>query len=582
MEIPKTEYPRPQFVRDGWRCLNGEWSFEFDYGNSGEERGYFSPTTVFSRKILVPFAPESSLSGINNKDFCLSVWYSRNVEISEEQLNGRVILHFEAVDYECTAAVNGTIAGSHKGGYTPFSFDITGCLKAGNNTITVRARDDTRSGLQPVGKQSRTFYSQVCDYTRTTGIWQTVWLEFVPREYLLSVQVNPDVNSSCAFFKSKVMGGGTGLTCNTVISYKGQEVARKEVPLCNSSVEYGIPIRDIHLWDVAKPELYDVVYELKRRDVVLDRVGSYFGFRCIEWENGHSVRLNGRPVYQRLVLDQGFYPDGIYTAPSDEALKKDIELALSLGFNGARLHQKVFEERYLYWADQLGFLTWGEYGNWGLDISQSGGLAVFLPEWMEAVKRDINHPCIIGWCPFNETLDPSGKRQDDRVLSVTYQVTKAMDSTRPVIDTSGYFHVVTDIYDVHDYEQAVPVFQERYAAITADAVYDPYSKRQSYAGQPYFVSEYGGAWWNSRKDGDSWGYGDTPQSEKEWEDRYVGLTSALMDNPNICAFCYTQLYDVEQEKNGLFTYERSPKFSPSVYDAVRKTNAQKAAIEREE
>lgn len=311
---------------------------------------------------------------------------------------------------------------------------------------------------------------------------------------------------------------------------------------------------------------------------MIDAVQSYFGFRTVELRD-HAIWLNGRPVFQRLVLDQGYYPDGIYTAPTDADLKRDIERSIALGFNGARLHQKVFEERFLYWADQLGYLVWGEQASWGLDLTTSEGLVHFLPEWLEVVERDCNHPSIVGWCPFNETWDQVHRRADKRVLEAVYLATKAADPTRPVIDTSGNYHARTDIYDVHDYEQDVNIFAARYGAVTRETVYEPYPDRQHYEGQPYFVSEYGGAWWApGRKKG--WGYGKAPESEAEFARRYESLTRALMENPNICALCYTQLYDVEQEQNGLYTYERAPKFSPGIYEQIRAANSAPAGNEK--
>lgn len=253
---------------------------------------------------------------------------------------------------------------------------------------------------------------------------------------------------------------------------------------------------------------------------------------------------------------------------------------MELGFNGARMHEKVFEPRYIYWADKLGYLVWGEHANWGLDISAAEGIENFLPEWIEAVNRDFNHPSIVGWCPFNETWDrEDGRRQNDRVLEIVYRVTKELDKTRPVIDTSGNYHVVTDIFDIHDYEQDVEKFAAKFEPMkNGGEKYVTYPKRQKYEGQPYFVSEYGGIQWNCGVDSDfGWGYGNRPKTEEEFIERYRGLTTALLENPYICAFCYTQLYDVEQEVNGLYTYDRKPKFDVRIF---REINMRPAAIEK--
>ena len=283
-------------------------------------------------------------------------------------------------------------------------------------------------------------------------------------------------------------------------------------------------------------------------------------------------------MFQRTILDQGFYPDGVYTAPSDEELIADIDRSMAMGFNGARLHEKVFEERFLYHADRKGYLVWGEYPNWGLDHSYSDAIYGILPEWLEEVDRDFNHPSIIGWCPFNETWDKDGRKQFDDLLALVYQATKSADPTRPCIDTSGNFHVVTDVYDLHDYTQDVEEFAKHYADITEEDglnFHSSFKNRQKYDRKlPFFLSEYGGIRWTEDQAG--WGYGQAPQSAEEFLTRLKGLTDVLLDNPNIMGLCYTQLTDVEQEQNGLYTYDRRPKFDPAVIYPIF---AKKAAIE---
>lgn len=576
---PRSEYPRPQFFRNAWQTLNGEWAFHIDHGKSGRDRGQSSPQARFDQKILIPFCPESKLSGVAHLDFMESVWYKRSVTLTQEQLAGRVLLHFGAVDYSCTIYVNGEACGTHQGGYSSFQFDITEHVHPGENTLTVHAVDHQRDGTQPHGKQCDHFESSGCSYTRTTGIWQSVWLEFVPTVYLQSVRLTADYRTGSVTLCPQVSSLPRPLSLRVSVSFKGEPCAYETFPLSACGAALSLHVDDVKCWDVLQPNLYDVTYELCDGAIVLDTVQSYFGFRTVELRE-HAIWLNGCPVFQRLVLDQGYYPDGVYTAPTDDALRRDIELSIALGFNGARLHQKVFEERFLYWADRLGYLVWGEQASWGLDITTSEGLLHFLPEWLEVLSRDFNHPCIIGWCPFNETWDQRHRRADKRVLEAVYLATKAADPTRPVIDTSGNYHARTDIYDVHDYEQDVKTFAARYNAVTREAIYETYPDRQQYEGQPYFVSEYGGAWWAPGQD-KGWGYGKAPESEAEFAQRYAGLTRALMDNPNICALCYTQLYDVEQEQNGLYTYERKPKFSQAIYEQIRAVNSAPAALERQ-
>ena len=566
---PRQEHPKPQMRRQNWQNLNGEWDFAFDFGCSGVERKFYERDGLY-RKIRVPFCPESELSGIGYKDFIPAAWYQRKVELTAAQRKGRVRLHFGAVDYGCRLWVNGREAGHHTGGYVSFCFDITDYVKDGENVLTLSVRDDLRDGRQCRGKQSGVFYSVGCDYTRTTGIWQTVWLEFVPEAYMKKVYYYPNIGEGTITIRALTEGEGV-LTAEAF--YEGVSCGRAETKVCAGNGILTIALSRLHLWEPGQGRLYDLKLSFGE-----DRVDSYFGMREIRIQ-GEKVLINGRSVFQRLVLDQGFYPDGIYTAPSDEALQRDIRLSMAAGFNGARLHQKIFEERFLYHCDRAGYLVWGEQGNWGLDYSRPDGLKCFLPEWMEALDRDFNHPAIVGWCPFNETWDYQGRRQDNDLLAIVYRMTKLFDTTRPCIDTSGNYHVVTDIYDMHDYEQDPKVFAASYREFAEGApLKDRYEDRQvPVPGIPVFISEYGGIKWDVEGClADSWGYGEGPKTEEEYIERYRGLTDALLDNPHMFGFCYTQLYDVEQEVNGLYTYDRKPKMDMEIF---RKINTRKAAIE---
>lgn len=581
-QIPRSEYPRPQLVREAWQCLNGTWEFEIDAGESGEARGL--PTAEhLGGKITVPFCPESRLSGVAHTDFMRCVWYAKDLNIPAAWKGKRILLHFGAVDYLATVWVNGKKVGTHAGGYTPFSFDITDFLNFEHDRVTLSAFDDVRSHNQPAGKQSDRYASYGCSYTRTTGIWQTVWMEAVEDLHIKGLRTTPDTAACAVTTECRFAGDPTGADLSVRVTFGGKEVGTATAKrITGNSVTITVPLSEEHLWDVGVGNLYDVEYILARGGKTVDRVTSYFGLRSVALV-GRTFRINGRVVFGRWVLDQGFYPDGIYTAPTDEDLKNDILKSMELGFNGARLHEKVFEPRFLWWADRLGYLCWGEQANWGLDITEAGAIANFLPEWLEAVERDYNHPSVIGWCPFNETWDFRGRQQADSVLAQVYRVTKALDATRPVIDTSGNFHVETDIFDVHDYEQDPAKFVTYYAQIDAGIVNDQCERsanhnrrnRQHYDGKsPVFVSEYGGIRWTTE---DGWGYGKGPETEEEFIARYKGLTDALLDNENIMAFCYTQLFDVEQEQNGLMTYGRKFKFDPAV---IRAINTRAAAIEK--
>lgn len=570
MVIPRSEHPNPQFMRENWLCLNGQWSFILDNKRVGKKKHFYNEEIEFGSNIIVPFCPQSKLSGVIHKDFIKGMWYQKKIVLTKEQLEGRVLIHFGAVDYRCEIYVNGNYSFSHKGGYVSFSGEITKHLREGENTLTVYVEDNERDALIPTGKQSEKSESYGCLYTRTTGIWQSVWLEFVPCEFIKKIKIYTDISTPSVTIITDLCGKGK-LTFD--ISYKGRNVGHTDTDGAYGEEAIIIPLAEKHLWEAGNGRLYDVEITFGK-----DKVKSYFGLRRVDID-GYKVLINGKSVFQRLILDQGFYPNGIYTAPTDAELMRDIQRSLNCGFNGARLHQKVFEPRFLYHADKMGYLVWGEYPNWGLDYSDPRSVFSVLPEWLEEVDRDFNHPSIIGWCPFNETWDYHGKKQDNEVLRTVYLATKAADSTRPCIDTSGNYHVQTDIYDLHDYDQNPVTFKERYLPFEEKGeLIDNHAKRQTYTkGLPVFISEYGGIKWSPDRN-DGWGYGNAPKTEAEFIERYKGLTDALLDNSKMFGFCYTQLTDVEQEQNGLYTYDRKPKFDVNILHAI---TSRKAKIEEE-
>ena len=581
-KMPRPEHPKPQFQRDNWLNLNGAWDFEIDNGRSGKERGMAAADAKLTGEILVPFCPESRLSGVEHTDFMSGVWYQRKIVLTPEQCSGRVFLHFGAVDYRCEFFINGKKAGGHKGGYISFSKDVTNYLTPGENVLTVYAEDDSTDPMIPSGKQCHRYRSYGCYYTRTTGIWQTVWLEFTPKDYIKTVKYDTNPEEGLLVVTAQLEGTQD---LQIEASYQGKPMGCAFMKNACGEAVLTVKLAEKHLWEVGHGRLYDL--KLTFGD---DTVSSYFGLRSVRMD-GYRFLLNGKSVFQRLILDQGFYPDGIYTAPSDEALKHDIEMSMEMGFNGARPHEKIFEERYFYHCDKMGYLVWGEYPNWGLDHTDPNAIYSILPEWLEEMARDRNHPSIVGWCPFNETWDVNFKAQHNDLLRYLYRVTKAVDPGRPCIDTSGNFHVETDIYDVHDYNQDPVTFKEHYDLLmTQGKVYEVfdapqlhknrYEKRQAYKGGPVFVSEYGGIRWDgntTEKNVEvSWGYGNDSKDMEEFQYRFKGLTDALLDNDRMFGFCYTQLTDVEQEKNGLYTYDRVAKFNPEWVSSVV---ARKAAIE---
>ena len=572
--IPRNEHPNPNFKRENYEILNGEWEFEFDFGNSGVNREMFKNDSVFSKKITVPFCVESELSGIGYKDFIPAVWYRKKINVTKEQLENRVFIIFGAVDFHAKLYVNEVEAGEHFGGYTTFRIELTKYLKEGENTLTLYVEDDTRSFMQARGKQSEEFYSHGCDYTRTTGIWQTVYLEFVKNDYIKNFKVYPNIENATLTITADLVGCGD---FKATAFWDGKEVGVAESKVLGQTVTVTINLTEKHLWEVGKGGLYSLTLNFGD-----DEVTSCFGLREVNLSEG-VCKINGKPVFQRLILDQGFYPDGIYTAPTKEALKNDILLSMKAGFNGARLHQKIFEPLFLHYCDELGYIVWGEHGNWGLNWTKFESLRYFLLEIEEEIERDFNHPAIIGWCPYNETWEIDRAFQDADVLRIVYRTVKALDKTRPCIDTSGNYHVETDIFDVHDYEQDYKIFKENYDKLFKENfLYDRFPDRQHWKGEPVFMSEYGGIRVELRDENaentkEAWGYGNAARSLEEFYERYEGLTTALIDNPKMLGFCYTQLTDVEQELNGIYNYDRTEKFDA---ERLYKINTKVAAIEK--
>ncbi|MET7271083.1 sugar-binding domain-containing protein [Streptomyces flaveolus] len=596
--VPRPEYPRPQFVRRDWLNLNGTWQFETDQGDSGLERGLLD--RALTGEILVPFAPESALSGVGETDFLEAVWYRRRFTPPAEWAGRRVLLHFGAVDHDTTVWVDGTEVVRHRGGFTPFTADLGDLAPGREVEITVRARDP-KSGPQARGKQAVQYANHDCNYTRTTGIWQTVWAEPVPETHLRRPRITPDLAGAAFLLELPLSSNRPGHRVRAVLSDDAGEVCRAEVRAdldLAPRLHLALPEDRRREWSPEDPFLYGLRLELLDADgEVADTVESYAGLRAVGIR-GRTVLLNGRPRFQRLVLDQGWYPDGLMTAPSDEALVRDIELAMEAGFNGARLHQKVFEERFLYHADRLGYLVWGEFGDWGCEVGGSSGDnqrpdASFVAQWLEAVERDYSHPSIVGWCPLNETYQKLHDRitQLDDVTRAMFLATKAMDTSRPVIDASGYSHRVleTDVYDSHNYEQDPAAFRQLMSGLAkgepfVNAYENGAAYSQPYRGQPYFVSEFGGIWWDPEAAAEqsgsdrtvSWGYGDRVRTEDEFHERFAGLTGVLLEDPEMFGYCYTQLTDVFQEQNGVYRFDRGAKL-----DIVRIREAQlrPAAIE---
>ena len=580
---PRAEYPRPQFERADWVNLNGEWSFALDLSDSGRDRDFYN-SKGFEQRITVPFAPESKLSGIGYTDFINSVWYQRMIQIPSAWQGKRVKLNFGAVYYESEVYIDGRFVGRHYGGSDSFAFDITDFVGDGKeHSIVVHAESDLRSGTQPGGKQSTNYYSYGCSYTRTTGIWQTVWMEAVDDMALERVQVVTDIDNEQIVVIPTYYNVAGGNTLSVEVLDGGKVVAHAE-----SAAVQGVPVvvalKKAKLWSPESPFLYDVVYEVKDAEGrTLDRVDAYVGMRKVHID-GNKIYLNNKPYYQRLVLDQGFYPDGIWTAPSDEALKHDIEMSKAAGFNGARLHQKVFEERFHYWADKLGYIVWGEMASWDKDFNSVAAARNFLSEWGNIVVRDRNHPALIVWTPFNEEFGvPSNEA--GRFLTDVYNETRRLDPTRPVNTVSGGIYVISDFCTAHCYEQDGARLhsmlfdgEKFYQPQGPNGGFDRAIRKLYYDGSlPYLLDEFGGIKCaeTQPEGGNSWGYGDAAPTREDFYTRLEALVKAIVDHSDkICGFCYTQLTDVEQEQNGVYYYDRGEKFDMGRVKAIFQMKAE--------
>ncbi len=572
--VPRPEYPRPQFERSEWVNLNGEWSYCFDFSGSGMERKLYE-STGFDGKINVPFAPQCELSGVNYKDFISGMWYQRTISIPETWDGNKIMLNFGAVDYIATIFIDGKLAGRHWGGSSSFSIDITSLVTAGcDHNLVVRVEDDERSGEYAHGKQSEKFFSYGCYYTRTTGIWQTVWMEPVSATGLKDAYIIPDLDQSRFVVEPKYYSLSVGQKLRVKIK-DGDKVVSEKTVTASEQGKVELPVKNVKTWSPESPFLYGVELDVLDADgKVIDHVLSYTGMRKVSIV-GNKIYLNNEPIYLRFVLDQGFYPEGTWTAPSDEALKNDIELSMAAGFNGARLHQKMFEPRFHYWADKLGYLTWGESASWGADINKPLTARNFITEWEETVIRDRNHPSIIAWTPFNETwehpADREQAREACRFVTDVYNLTKNLDY-RPCHDTSGNYHVITDIFTVHKYEQNPVIFKDWLTPKDGKLPQKDLENREvEYSGQPYLVDEYGGIKWivGQANSEISWGYGEGPRTLEEFYERLEALTDAILDFGDlVCGYCYTQLTDVEQEQNGVYNYDRTLKFDMDRIHAI--------------
>ncbi len=459
--VPRPEYPRPQFVREQWLNLNGEWEFAFDDDDRGRELGWQYGLSL-ERRIVVPFPYQCELSGINDKSIHEIVWYARTFDAPSEWRGQDLLLHFGAVDYSTTLWVNGQEVGHHQGGHVSFLFDIAPYLQPENNRITLRVVD-RQDMKQPRGKQSGAGLPREIDYYCTTGIWQTVWLEPVPPVRIEELQITPHASRSTLELVVHLHAPSCVRRLEVEVLDGETIVARAVEETTTASERMHLNIPFAKLWSPESPCLYDLKISLFEGEKLLDEVRSYFGMRDVELRDGF-VWLNGRKTYLAMVLDQGYWPESYLAAPSDEALRADVEWTKRFGFNGSRKHQKVEDPRWLYWCDVLGLLVWEEMPNareWSYEAEE-----MLAAEWKRAVQRDYNHPCIIAWVPVNESWGfPSLGQHPGQYAFIERMVamTRQLDHRRPVIDNDGWEHTdITDICAIHDYTPTAALLRERY------------------------------------------------------------------------------------------------------------------------
>lgn len=580
-------YPRPQLQRMDWISLNGLWHFRFD-----DERKFLVPDDIsdWPQEIAVPFPPESQASGIGDRDFHSVCWYQRDVDFAPD--GGRVLLRFGAVDYAARVWVNGHLAVTHEGGHTPFFADITHLLDpSGRQRITLRAEDEPGSLTQPRGKQDWQAEPHAIWYPRTTGIWQTVWLERVGRTYIEKIRWTPKVEGYALYFEARISGDvADDLAIEIELRHKDKLLARDRYAVIGSEVDRSIILSDPGiddfrnelLWSPERPTLLDASVRLLQGGTVMDSFSSYAALRSV-----HILRdrfmLNGRPYLLRMVLDQGYWPDTLLAAPDDDALRRDVELAKAMGFNGVRKHQKIEDPRYLYWADRLGLMVWEEMPS-AYRFTRTA-VKRTVREWTEVIDRDYSHPCVIVWVPFNESwgvpeLPSVGTHR--HAVQALYHLTKTLDSTRPVIGNDGWEASATDIVGIHDYDPDLKNLRERYGAESAPEPGCLFEQRRPagriltldehpHRGQPIMLTEFGGiafqpqhlestpmAMPSGHDTKKVWGYS-VARSAEELAERYAQLLETIVQAQLFSGFCYTQFSDTFQEANGLLNADRTPK-----------------------
>jgi beta-galactosidase/beta-glucuronidase len=582
--IPRTEHPRPDFMRTDWQSLNGPWRFEFDDEDKGLRERWYAGTRQFSKTIVVPYTFQSRLSGIGDTGFHDVVWYQRSFQTPAAWQGRRVLLNFGAADYEAIVWVNGEEVGRHRGGHVGFRFDVTDRLKNGDNVVTVRVLDPGTDRTIPRGKQYWRPKSESIFYTRTTGLWQPAWIEAAGPTHIARLRVTPDVDRSQARVEVDLVRDGASSTApaepvrlRVTARLEGAEQAAQEVTVRGETGVAVLTLDNQRLWSPDRPVLYDLSLEIVADGRTMDRVDSYFGQRKVSLHDG-KLYLNNSPYYLRLALDQGYWPESILTPPSDEAIQYDIKMIKAFGLNGVRKHQKAEDPRWLYFADKMGIVVWGEMAN-AYDYSPEY-VSRFTAEWEQLIARDYNHPSIIAWVPINESWGVpqilTDRTQQAHAIAM-YQLVRSLDPMRPVVDNDGWEHTEqTDLFTIHDYARTGDELTQKYGHLTTEPSRIPRNGKEAlvygarYNGSPFVLTEFGGIAFRlgAKQAENEWGYSGVEPTREAFLDRLDGLIKAVRGNPAWAGYCYTQLTDVEQEINGLMTYDRKPKADADILKKI--------------
>lgn len=570
------DYPRPQFVRKEWHNLNGDWDFAFDDKNCGEREEWFCSGFPTGMKIRVPYSYQTSASGVGRAERHDYIWYRKEALRPACSADSRLILWFEGSDYITKVWVNGIYIGKHEGGYCRFCFDITDAALKSTETYTLTVKcEDIYDAAQPRGKQKWMEKPYGCWYVETNGIWKTVWTEVVSADRIGRMKFTPNKTTYCVDFDAEITGDCRGLELVTQVSREGRLVAENTLVIVRDRFSYSIDLSDDHAqfkiewWSMGHPALYDLKFVLKRDGKVIDEVGSYFGFRAF-YAQKDTLVLNNGPTYLKMVLEQGYCRDSGMTYPDEESIVHELELIKKLGFNGVRMHQKIEDERFFYYADILGVATWVEMPS--AYEYRDATVDKAIVEWQEIVHQHYNHPSVLAWVPINESWGVPrilNNCREQHFTQALYHLTKSYDPMRPVISNDGWEHTESDIITLHNYEQDPEVFGAFYRdldkTLSGENISDyvqwrlPFAEGHGYRGQPVMITEFAGIGFDTEQTDGGWGYGSQVRTKEQFAERLSALVRAVRENTRICGFCVTQITDVEAEINGLCNADRTPK-----------------------